>query len=198
VASFIELVLKALTPLVVTLVLAWLMGKRSARARLLVGTGEAILDYSPTLRRFPMWVSVFWISLFVFLAFTVPPPTDRDTPSLVMIILVVSVPLAFMAVEMHGTSVRVSRHGIERRSPWRGRLFLLWQEVEAVSYRPSLRWFVLRAPRGVIRVQELFDGIGDFAHFVLVHLPARVTASVEGRLKHLDSLRGPDPAPPPM
>ena len=157
-ADFAELVARTVTPLVVTLPIAWLMGKRNARARGFVGTGEAILEYSRSLRRLPMAVSLFWISLFVFLAFAVPPPADKDAPAIAAIILVGGIPLVLFAIETHGVSIRVSRHGIERRSPWKGRLFLLWQEVESVAYNTRLQWFVLRAPRGSIRVDEALDG----------------------------------------
>jgi hypothetical protein len=66
----------------------------------------------------------------------------------------------------------VSPDGIDCRSPWRGRQFVRWDEVEEVRYSSISSWFVLR-PRGhrTFRIPTLVSGLSAFLEECERHLP---------------------------
>jgi hypothetical protein len=183
VAWYVEALVSAAAASAVSLVMARVLSRRNASAREIAETGEAVMEYSRSLRRLPLAGSVFWIGLSIFLAFAVPPPSEQDAPILAVVVVLVVLSIVVLTIEMWGATIRISRHGIERRSPWRGRLYLLWQEVDRVTYSPSAQWFTVRGPRGTIHVHELVDGLSDFATVVLGHVRPEAYRGAEGKLR---------------
>ena len=142
-----------------------LLRSRRPHGRRDIVTGETILEYGRGLRT----VTILGTSFFAFLGVIATGAADPSTPISdreMWIALVLLLPwlVVFIALgaELFLAYVKVGNGAIARHSPWKGDLSLAWEEIESVQYSTFNRWYVLRSPRGKIRVSSYLSGIDDF------------------------------------
>lgn len=119
----------------------------------------------------------------LFLAFGMPigitaliiamPPKDQGD---YLAILIIYALFAALGVPLLWESMRfalvIGPKGLDCHSPWRSRQFILWDEVEEVSYNPLLAWHVIRAVGGEkFRVPALVSGLNAFLEACEQRLP---------------------------
>jgi len=137
-----------------------------------VGTenGTLMFRYHGLFRGFAL-VGAFGIPLAIF-ALGVSFPTREDQLwailGVVALFAGIGIPLWWEATRY---ALIVSPEGLNCRSPWRGRLFLPWEEVEEVSYSSMNSWFVIQARgRRKFRVPLFISGIPAFLDQCEQHL----------------------------
>jgi len=81
--------------------------------------------------------------------------------------------VAFIAigVEFFLAFIKVGSRAVTRHSPWKGDLSLAWEEIESVQYSTFNRWYVLRSPRGKIRISSYLSGMDDFVELATQRIP---------------------------
>jgi len=116
------------------------------------------------------------------LLFVVPIKDDGDIWAIVGLyglFLVLGLPLLW---ETQRYALVVTSQGLDCRSPWRGRFFIRWDDVERVSYSGVNSWFVIHAATGqTFRVSVFVAGVADFLAECERHLsPAQLFQAVPG------------------
>jgi hypothetical protein len=135
-------------------------------------TGTLLFRHSPLFRGFALF-SAFGVPLGItVLVIFNPPKKDGDTVAILGLYLlfgVLSAPLLWGSMRF---ALTVSPDGLDFRSPWRGRRFVSWNEVEEVTYRDTHSWFVVRTTDGwTFRVSVLIPGLSEFLAACERHLP---------------------------
>ena len=115
-----------------------------------------------------------------------------DAAALTAFLALALVMLGAGTVEVFGVAHRLVPGGIERVAPGRRRALVRWEDVVAVEWIPSARWYELTSRDGVrIRVYQQLNGIASFARAVLDGVPARVIDGRPDLRRHLErSSRG--------
>lgn len=152
-----------------------LLALRKPRARALAGTDERVLVYGTGLKGF----AIFSVGFVVLLStaglwgYFLTPDAGGWTPiGLLLILGSFWFLVVVLALEVFRVWCRFSPSFITRHSPWRGDLTIRWEEIETVGYSTVLEWFVLRTPRGTIRLQVYLDGIQEFIQMAKTRVPA--------------------------
>jgi hypothetical protein len=77
-----------------------------------------------------------------------------------------------VAADSYVTSFRIVRDGMRFRVPPKGRGYLKWEEVSAVTWAENLGWFVLQTSDGrTIRVTSRLYGMESMAEALLANVP---------------------------
>ena len=162
-----------------------LLRSRRSRGRRDVVSGETILEYGRGLRAVTILGTLFLAFLGVLATGAVDPSTpvsDREMWIALALFLPWLVVFIALGVEVFLAYVKVGNGAIARHSPWKGDLSLAWEEIESVQYSTFNRWYVLRSPRGKIRVSSYLSGIDDFVELSTERISAdrwRIPFSVE-------------------
>jgi hypothetical protein len=78
-----------------------------------------------------------------------------------------------LAWESFRYALLVRDRGLECRSPWRGRQFIPWDELQEVSYCAMNMWFVLHATDGYkFRIHMYVPGVKTLIEMLLGHVPS--------------------------
>ncbi|MBY0524144.1 MAG: ABC transporter permease [Gemmataceae bacterium] len=110
------------------------------------------------------WFSYFMafvppLGITVLLFFN-PPRKDGDVFAIVFLYLLFGGLSAPLLWESLCFSVVLSSEGLDCRSPWRGRRFIPWNEVQELSYGAVNSWFIIRTRAGDrFRVSILVPGL---------------------------------------
>lgn len=76
--------------------------------------------------------------------------------------------------ESHRFYLLLTPDGVKCRSPWRGRRFFSWSDVESVSFSSINSWFVVRAAAGgKMRVHSYVAGVAEFLRIIELRMPAQ-------------------------
>ncbi|HEX9340423.1 MAG TPA: hypothetical protein VF992_04545 [Thermoplasmata archaeon] len=147
---------------------------RTPHARQDPGTDELILEYGRGLKVFAIFAVSFFSFLGALYVWTFLTAPDRGELSPFLIILVIA-PLLLLStvlgLEMFRTLCRLSRTQIIRHSPWSGDLSLDWWEISSIEYDTFARWWVIRSPRGKIRLHDYLSGRDDFLRLAHQQIP---------------------------
>jgi hypothetical protein len=134
-------------------------------------TGTLLFRHSLLLRGFALFAA-FGVPLAItILVFFNPPKNEGDVWAIVGLYAL----FAFLSAPLLWESLRfaltTSPEGLDCQSPWRGRQFLYWDEIEEISYSSMNSWFVIRAVDGwKFRVSLLVPGLSDFLEECERHL----------------------------
>jgi hypothetical protein len=140
-------------------------------------TETLIFRHSILLRGFAMFAG-FGIPIGItILMFFHPPKHEGDVWAIIGLYALFGVLSAPLLWESLGFALVVSPEGLDCQSPWRGRQFILWDEVEDISYSSMNSWFIIRATDGwKFRVSVLVPGLSHFLEQCERHLPLSVLA----------------------
>jgi hypothetical protein len=145
---------------------------RSGQPEIDVDAQTLVFRHSAWFRGFSLIATfVFPIGFTIVLLFS-PKPEDP------LSILVMNASFGLLGGVLLWESFRfrlaVSADGLDCHSPWRGRRFLAWAEVEDVSYSLINMWFIIRANDGrKFRVHLFVCGLNSFLEKCEDHLPFR-------------------------
>jgi Bacterial PH domain len=103
---------------------------------------------------------------------------DSDYSVWLIICLIFAAMTAWALLEVFVVRLIVSEEGITSVSPWTGRRFFRWDEIEQIRYSKFSRWYVIAGPaRKKIYASEYLNGFG--------HLSAEFSRRIpQGRWKH--------------
>jgi hypothetical protein len=151
-----------------------LLAAKRGQAKADPETGQLVFRHSMLFRGFA-YFSAFVIPIGItILVLFQPPKNDRDVYAIIGIyalFAVLSIPLLWESIRF---SLAVSPEGLACRSPWRGQLFIAWDDVEEVSYSLINCWFILRATNGEkIRVHLFVAGLNQFLEACETYLPPK-------------------------
>jgi hypothetical protein len=112
------------------------------------------------------------IAITLLVLFAKPVQNEDDLWAVVFLYVL----FAFLGIPLLWETVRyslaISPAGLACRSPWRGNLFIPWDEVSQLSYSGTNAWFVIHATTGQrFRVHLFVAGVGRFLELVEQHLP---------------------------
>lgn len=155
-------------------------------------TSELILDYDDGKRRLALFgflAVLFWTASLIFLA-------DASLMFSIAVFSVfmglIGIPCLLLFIEFRYAHYGVGQLGIRKNSPWTARLFLLWSEIDAITYSASSGWFILRSQKGKIRLSVLLNGLKDFAVLVGEKVPGEKWAAAKDQIESLASGRFPE------
>jgi Bacterial PH domain len=135
-------------------------------------TGFLVFRYHVLARGF---VAVFAVGApiaITALAIAKPPQDQDDYLALFGLFALSAALIVPMLWETMRFVLVVSPEGLDCRSPWRGRQFIRWDEVERMSHNSALSWYVIRAVGGrTIRVSTAVSGMRSFLLECLQQLP---------------------------
>lgn len=154
----------ALASILLSLFWGWIAHSRRASKR--GGTHRLVHPLSTLI------VGLLGSGFFVVLALAANLSADPPSPA---------VTLAFLAFALLGLPIvlafffethEVSATGIAFRNFYGVRKALRWDELYAVRYSPSMKWFRLQTRSGTVaRVSVMLTGLPGFASLVLHHAP---------------------------
>jgi hypothetical protein len=125
---------------------------------------------------------------FVFATFGIPlglttlvvafPPKNQGEYDAIVGLYALSTVLSVLSAVCLWETTRfalvVGPDGLDCRSPWWGRQFIRWNEVDQVAHNPLLGWFVIRAGDGrKFRVSSLVTGLNALLEVCEERLPAK-------------------------
>jgi len=153
-----------------TLIFAWLLRRARGQAVRVETTDVFVLRYSG------WWKALFAVSGLATLGllaatYAFQPPSEWDPPASDALPIGIFGGGALLSLtgflEMAKTQVEVSSYGVVLSSPWRGRRHLAWHQIDAITYSPTLMWFVLHGNEGTrLRVHHMLQGIPTFGAHV--------------------------------
>ena len=86
---------------------------------------------------------------------------ESDYPTWLIICLIFAAMSAWALLEFFVVRLIVSEEGIKSISPWTGRRFFRWDEIESIRYSKVSRWYVITGPaRKKIYASEYLKGFG--------------------------------------
>jgi hypothetical protein len=98
-----------------------------------------------------------------------------------------------LAWDAIGFGLVVTPQGLDCHSPWRGRRFVEWDEVSALTYFKAGPYFVIHTHGGYrFRVPMLVGGLGQFLECMEQHLDA---AALDGAKAGYECVKRPFPDP---
>jgi len=159
-----------LTPFIEWLILR----SRQPHGRRDVASGETILECARSLRTFSIAGTAFFGFLGVIATGALDPSSPvSDRSLLIALALLIPWLVTFIAVgvEFFLAYVKVGSGALTQHSPWKGDLSLAWEEIESVEYSTFNRWYVLRSPRGRIRISSYLSGVNDFVEVATQRIP---------------------------
>jgi hypothetical protein len=163
----------AIIAVVVVTFLAVLMGAaQRGKPTADPSTGLLVFRHNILLRGFALFTA-FGIPIGITALVIAKPPKNQDDYlaifGLYALFAALGGPLLWETMRF---ALVVGPDGLDGRSPWRGRNFFRWEEVEQVSYNPLLGWFVIRGAGGrKIRVSALVTGLNAFLEACEKRLP---------------------------
>lgn len=127
------------------------------------GAGALVFRYPSLLR----WGSVcFAAGILAAVSAQVvahPPRSPRDTVFVLLTYVMFAGLTGSLVWECLRFRMVVGPDGLNRRSPWRRRRFIRWDEVADVSFSGPLGWFEVRATDGsAVRMSVLVGGLEAF------------------------------------
>jgi hypothetical protein len=142
--------------------------------------GTFVFRHSVFLRGFAL-VATFGIPLGITVLVLLHPPEKEGEVYAVVLVyglfLGLSLPLLWESILF---TLAVSPQGLDCRSPWRGRQFFSWDEVEEVTWSNLGTWFVIRTTEGrTFRVSYLVAGVSEFLGLCEQYLPMEALAGAE-------------------
>jgi hypothetical protein len=148
----------------VTIVLALFeLAAHRGRPTIISDEGTLLFRYSVLFRGFARF-AMFGIPLAITaLGFSRPPKNQDDLRAFIgmyALFAVLTIPLWWEATRF---ALILTTEGLDYLSPWRGRQFIAWDEIEELSYSLLCQWFIVRAKDGRrIRVSMLVSGVSAF------------------------------------
>jgi hypothetical protein len=126
-------------------------------------TGLLLFRHHLVLRAFAL-VAAFGIPIaLTALVISNPPKNQNDYVAITCLYLLFAGLSAPLLWETTRYALLVGPEGLDCRSPWRGRQFFRWDEVEKVSFSTVASWFVLHATGGrKFRVPMYISGVRAF------------------------------------
>jgi hypothetical protein len=144
---------------------------RQGVPRPLRGEHVLVVRHSPVFRWSVLLAAVL-IPFGLTVALRYYPPRRVDVPTFLGLYLVATgllVPLVWEAGRFY---VLATADGLEGRSGWRGVRVIVWDDVEAVSYRPLLGGFEFRGRDGAtIRATAFAAGLAELFRLVEANVP---------------------------
>jgi len=133
--------------------------------------GILLFRYSTASRGVAILLALCFALILFVAPFRIPVKDESDAEAMIGMV-VVSVALAGPLLwETMCFSVIVSPEGLDCRSPWRGKSFISWRDVEDVSYGAICKWFIIRTTDGrTFRVPFWVSGISEFLAKCEYHL----------------------------
>jgi hypothetical protein len=147
---------------------------RKPHARTDSGSGECILDYGPRLKAFAIFAVGFFSFIGAMYVWTFLTASAHGGLTLTLILVVWGSLLllsTILGLEMFRSYCRFSSAQITRQSPWTGRLSIVWEEVDSITYDNFAQWYIVRSPRGKIRLHTYLNGLGDFLAIAKTRVP---------------------------
>lgn len=144
--------------------------------------GGLVFRHSAVFRWLALAMAVIPPAGVTALLFVVPIKDAGDVWAIVGLYglcLVLGFPLLW---ETQRYALVVTPEGLDCHSPWRGRFYIAWADVERLSYSGVNSWFVIHAATGQrFRVSVFVAGVGDFLAECERHLPpARLFQALPG------------------
>jgi len=133
--------------------------------------GTLLFRYSTAARRFAVALALCPTLFILALMLSRPIKDEWDVMALIgVVVLFPSIAGPFLW-EFMRWAVIVSREGLDCRSPWRGRKFIGWRDIEEVSYGANSKWFIIRTTQGrTFHVSIWISGISEFLANCEYHL----------------------------
>jgi hypothetical protein len=146
---------------------------RIGRPRVDPETGALLFRHSAIFRGFSLFAA-FGIPLGItVLVIFHPPKKEGDVGAIISIYALFAVLSAPLLWESMRFALTVSAEGLDCRSPWRGRRFIAWDEVQDISFSKINSWFIIRAADGwKFRVSTFVPGLTHFLEACEDHLRA--------------------------
>jgi len=161
-----------------TLLLIWAARREKPTADPVAGT--LLFQHSGTFRGISIALTIMMVLFLMFLIFRVPIKTRQDVLALLGLFGFCLIPPVPLLWESFRYALIVSPKGLDCRSPWRGRRFLHWKDVEQISYSPINSWFIIRARDGwKFHVGIFVPGLGRFLQTCERHLKPSALAKAK-------------------
>jgi hypothetical protein len=134
--------------------------------------GVAHLRYGPVFRCLSAALLVLPSAGFSALAWANPAQTTGDVLAWLGLqagFLLLGVPLV---LEAFGVRHRVTRWGLQYRTPWSRERMIPWEDVREITWSEPARWWVITTYDGArARLPELLDGLDTFFEFARCFAP---------------------------
>ncbi len=132
--------------------------------------GLEILHHGKFMRGFALFLALIPAALVV-LAFIFSDEKEAAW-ALLVLLLFVSILISLMLLETFRVRLVISNEGVQLDSPWRGRIFIHWDEVVEVQFSQACLWFILLSTDGrVIRASLYLGRIVELVRAFRLHVP---------------------------
>lgn len=145
-------------------------------------SGELVLEYGGGAKALALTLGAFPLPIVLGAVLTDYNTFRAEAGTWLVIVaffLLFSLPFT---IELFGVSHRLTEHGIRKCSPWSKKFFAGWEELSSVKYSGVYEGYVVRTPKGTIRLSSYLRGIGEFrnrmAHRGLQALDSMLAAGV--------------------
>lgn len=144
-----------------------------ARAeRPLEGPGRLVFRYHIGLRILTLVLFFGTILMVTIILFFNPPKQDGDVYAIFGVYALftgLGLPLFW---ETHFFLLEVDDDGLTCHSPWRGKFFIAWGEVDEVAWADFGSYFLVKGPQRWIRLSPMVGGLAEFLKECEKRLPS--------------------------
>ena len=157
----------------------------------------AVLRFSDR-RRKAIWGIVIILLVFFFLlasyvgiGIPAEPQEDLSQRVLAMTLVMIICGLGpwFILLEPVGNVRIVTKNGIYKRSPWTGKSFAEWKEIESVRWIPIIDNFLVKTRSDMFAVNPVYENLNVFADSLMSNVSRSKWLAAERMLRR--ALRGP-------
>jgi hypothetical protein len=155
----------AIAGAVTSAVMGWLLRRRSAAAAR--GFGAQILRYPPAMR-LAAWGLLVVPLVGIAGVVLWQPPKPGEWIYYVWMVIGFGLLGGTLVLDAHGVAHELRSDGLERVTPWRGRRFLPWSQVEVLRFSESSQnWRIVTASGDGTWISVYVSGLGSFARAAL-------------------------------
>ncbi len=130
------------------------------------------MDFTRRAKRGAVGLGVTLIGMYALILAYAGLPEGGDVPVALGTVLLFAALLGPIAITIFGSYVRLSPSGIESRSPWSGRKYARWGDVESITWSETGGWYKVHTFHGTIRVDAFMNGVQEFLEFARLRVPA--------------------------
>ena len=129
------------------------------------------MDFTRRARGVAVGLAITLIGMYAAILAYAGLPTGGELGVALGTVLIFAGLLGPIAITIFGTYIRLSPAGIESRTPWSGRKFARWDDVESITWSEAGGWYRVRTFHATIRVDAFLNGVQEFLEFARRRVP---------------------------
>lgn len=162
------------------LLLNALMNSRARQARR-DATGARVLEYGRPFRAVFVTIAILWVAMAAWVAID-EPPEQGNLPAMLSVLAAFEAGTIALVLTFYRHSIRLTEHGIGRRSPWTRDIEVSWGQVQQVRYNRVTKEFVIETAAGRIRVARCLDGLAALRDEIARRVPLPCWSAAQDEL----------------